>query len=180
LACPCEYLNVIKFLVIHSNTMEAYTLWWNGATFWKMLDYNTKFPPLLDNRMLLWERGPNMERQRQLVIFRWNCVKLAWASIYEHHECSNIYHNRILHVNDLSKNIMLDFLSNNPDVVYTSVCDWNDFEHLQKVTTFLYGFSKEQDAINTRKACSRVAPKIFFVQDELRTMNFFWRMAKQH
>jgi hypothetical protein len=33
LACPCEYLDVIKFLVIHSNTMEAYTLWWNGATF---------------------------------------------------------------------------------------------------------------------------------------------------
>jgi hypothetical protein len=35
-----------------------------------------------------------------------------------------VYHNRILHVNDLSKNnIMLHFLSNNPNVVYISVCD---------------------------------------------------------
>jgi hypothetical protein len=49
---------------------------------------------------------------------------------------------------------MLHFLLNNLDVVYISVCGWNEYEHLQEVTTFLYGFSKAQNAINIRKACS--------------------------
>jgi hypothetical protein len=38
LACSCEHLGVINFFVNHTNTMEAYTLWWNGETLWKMLD----------------------------------------------------------------------------------------------------------------------------------------------
>jgi hypothetical protein len=38
LACPCEHIGVIKFLAIHTETMEAYTLWWNGGTFRKMLN----------------------------------------------------------------------------------------------------------------------------------------------
>jgi hypothetical protein len=43
--------------------MEAYTLWWNGGTFPKMLDYNTKYSPIIDNHMLLQQGGPNMEGQ---------------------------------------------------------------------------------------------------------------------
>jgi hypothetical protein len=43
LASPCEHPSVIKFLAIHVETMEAYTLWWNGGTLWEMLDYNTKY-----------------------------------------------------------------------------------------------------------------------------------------
>jgi hypothetical protein len=45
LACPCKHLGVIKFLAIHKDHMEAYTLWWNGGTLWEMLDYNTKYSP---------------------------------------------------------------------------------------------------------------------------------------
>jgi len=32
LTCPCEHPSVIKFLAIHTKTMESYTLWWNGGT----------------------------------------------------------------------------------------------------------------------------------------------------
>jgi hypothetical protein len=46
LACPCKHLGVIKFLNIHIEIVEAYTLWWNGGTFQEMLDYNTKYSPL--------------------------------------------------------------------------------------------------------------------------------------
>jgi len=53
LACSCEHLSVIKFLAIHIETMETYTLWWNGGTFQKMLDYNTKYSPITDNYILL-------------------------------------------------------------------------------------------------------------------------------
>ncbi len=61
--CTCEHLGVIKFLAIHTETMEAYTLWWNGGTFLEMLDYNMKYSPIIDNCMLLWQGGPNMEGQ---------------------------------------------------------------------------------------------------------------------
>jgi len=33
LALFCECPSVIKFLAIHTKTMEAYTLWWIGRTF---------------------------------------------------------------------------------------------------------------------------------------------------
>ncbi len=49
LICPCKHLDVIKFLAIHSNNMEAYMLRWNGVTFQEMLDYNMKYSPILDN-----------------------------------------------------------------------------------------------------------------------------------
>lgn len=74
---------------------------------------------------------------------------------------------------------MLHFCQIAQNVVYTSVCDRSEFEYLQEMTAFLYGFSKEKDAIITRKAHSWVTPKLFYIQDELRTMNFFWCMAKQ-
>ncbi len=37
--------------------MEAYTLWWNGGPLREMLDYNTKYTPIMDNHTLLWEGG---------------------------------------------------------------------------------------------------------------------------
>jgi hypothetical protein len=32
---PLKHPGVIKFLAIHTKTMEAYTLWWNGGLFKK-------------------------------------------------------------------------------------------------------------------------------------------------
>jgi hypothetical protein len=32
LACPISHAGVIKFWALHPNTMEAYTLWWNGGS----------------------------------------------------------------------------------------------------------------------------------------------------
>jgi hypothetical protein len=43
LACPVLHTGVIKFWILHPNTMEAYTLWWNGGSlhsFWTK--YNSK------------------------------------------------------------------------------------------------------------------------------------------
>jgi hypothetical protein len=47
LACPCEHPNVIKFLATHIETMEAYTLWWNGGTFKKCWITSWNISPLL-------------------------------------------------------------------------------------------------------------------------------------
>jgi hypothetical protein len=49
LAYPCKHPSVNKLLTIRTKTMEAYTLWWNGGTFWRMLDYNTKYSPITNS-----------------------------------------------------------------------------------------------------------------------------------
>jgi len=53
LTCMCEHLSVIKFLAIHAKTMEAYILWQNGGIVQEMLDYNTKYSPIMDTQTLL-------------------------------------------------------------------------------------------------------------------------------
>jgi len=58
LTCMCEHLGVIKFLAIHIENMEAYTLWWNGGTLWEVLDYNTKYSPISNNHTLVQQGGP--------------------------------------------------------------------------------------------------------------------------
>ncbi len=138
LACPFEHPSVVKFLAIHAKTMEAYTLWWNGKILQKMLGYNTKYSPIMDNWTLLWQGGLDMEGQTWLVAFKINCVKLAWEFI----NIMDIIHQfGILH-NDLSKdNIMLHFLLNKLDV-YIGVCNWDETGCLQEVTPSLYGFAK--------------------------------------
>jgi hypothetical protein len=76
-------------------------------------------------------------------------------------------HDGIFH-NDLSKdNIdMLHFLLDNLDVMYIGMCDWGETGCLQEATPLLYGFPKEQDAINTRKMHWWVALELCFVHDK--------------
>jgi hypothetical protein len=100
--------------------MEANTLWWNGGTHQEMLDYNTKYSPIIDNQTLLQQGGLDVEGLTQLVAFKQNCVKLAWAF---KNIMNAIHHFGILH-NDLSKNnIMLHFLLDKLDVVYIGICN---------------------------------------------------------
>jgi hypothetical protein len=105
-----------------------------------MLDLHMKYSPITNNNPLFQEGGLDMEGQTQLIAFRWNRVKLAWAFI---NIMNTIYHCRILH-NEFSKdNIMLHFLANKLDVVYICMCDWGEAKRLQKVTPSLYDFAKE-------------------------------------
>jgi hypothetical protein len=118
----------------------------------------------MDNRTLLQQGGLDMEGQTQIVAFRRNCVKLAWAFI---HIMNVVHHFEILH-NNLSKdNIMLHFLPNKSEVVCIGICNWGETRHLQEVMPSLYGFTKEQNATNTMKMCWWVAPILFFYVQQI-------------
>jgi serine/threonine protein kinase len=126
--------------------------------FFENLAHHEIYSPTIDNHTLFWQSRPNMERRTWLVTFRQNCVKLAWAFI---NIMNVIHHHGILH-NDLSKNnIMLHLPINKPNVMYIGVCNWGETRHLWKVTPSFYGFTKEQDATNTKTMHWRVAPKLF-------------------
>ncbi len=113
--------------------------------------------PIMDNYTLLWS---NMEGQTWLVTFRQNPVKLAWAFISIMNSIHGILHN------DLSKdNIMLHFLPDKLNVVYIGVCNWGEVGRLQEVMPSLYGFVKDQDAINTKKCIDELPQNCFlFIQ----------------
>ena len=42
LAFLIEYFGLIKFWVVNSKTIEAYTLWWNGGSFRNFMKINSK------------------------------------------------------------------------------------------------------------------------------------------
>jgi hypothetical protein len=65
----------------------------------------------------------------------------------------------------------LCYIANKSNVVYIGVCNWGKVRGLQKVTPSLYGFAKEQDAINAKKLRWWVAPKLFFVYSKLGIAN---------
>jgi tRNA A-37 threonylcarbamoyl transferase component Bud32 len=53
-----------------------------------------------------------------------------------------MHHSGIFH-NDLSKdNIMLQFITYKPNVVYIGVCDWGEAIHMQEMTPSMYALSK--------------------------------------
>jgi hypothetical protein len=127
--------------------------------------------------LYLWQSRPNMERWTQLVAFRQNCVKLAWAFINIMHA---IHHCGILHNNLSKNNIMLHLSIDKLNDMYIGVCDWGETRRLQVMTPSLYGFAEEWDATNTHKMHWWVAPKLFFVYNKLRTTNSPQQLAKQH
>jgi len=74
--------------------------------------------------------------------------------------------------NPLSKdNIMLHFPPNKLNVMYIGVCNWGEVECLQEVSPLLYGFTKEQDATNTKNMCWWVVIELFFVYNKLEITN---------
>ncbi len=75
----CEHLGVIKVLAIHSKTMEAHTLWWNGGTFLKNVGLEHEVFTCYGQLNVIVEKWFDMEWQKWLVIFRWNRVKMTWA-----------------------------------------------------------------------------------------------------
>ncbi len=66
---------------------------------------------------------------------------------------------------------MLHFPPNKLDVVYIGVYDLGEANGLQEVMPSLYGFAKEQYAINTKKVHWWVAQELFFVYIELEIGN---------
>ncbi len=75
--CQCEHPSVIKFPDIHFKTIEACTLWWNEGTLWKLLDYNTKYSPLMDNQVYCGKGRPIWKGEDNLlplseIVWSWN------------------------------------------------------------------------------------------------------------
>jgi hypothetical protein len=68
----------VKYFVIHLKSKDGgLDIVMEWGTLWEMLDYNTKYSPIMENQILLLD----MEKKRWLVTYRQNHVKMTWAFI---------------------------------------------------------------------------------------------------
>jgi hypothetical protein len=121
LACPISHADVIKFWALHSKTMEAYTLWWNGGSlksFWT--NYNSKVSEATSYEDYhLVNAGLLSDDVDKVKAYRKNRVKLVLSLLTIMGKC---HAENILH-NDLSpSNIMLHFPPEKSENVYIGVC----------------------------------------------------------
>ena len=69
LVCPVQHPGVVKFWAIHTNSMEAYTLWWNGDCLRNFLKLNTKTSVAASYKEVLRLQHISVEESERIVAF---------------------------------------------------------------------------------------------------------------
>jgi serine/threonine protein kinase len=80
LACPVSHAGVIKFWALHPNTMEAYTLWWNGGSlhsFWTKYNFKVSEATSYEDYHLVNATGLLPGDVDRVKAYRKNRVKLV-------------------------------------------------------------------------------------------------------
>jgi serine/threonine protein kinase len=177
LVCPLSHPGVIKFWAIHSETMEAYTLWWNGDCIRKFLTINSRVTEATDNDEILKHPGYNMEDLQKIKVFRINRAKLAWALIYI---MDRVHKTKVLH-NDISpSDVMLHFPSDKVDEVYIGVCDWGMASRTFEDTPSNFGYQTVEKMEEDKSHRRWVAPELFYVFGPPNSDTSLDRMKREH
>jgi hypothetical protein len=163
LACPVSHAGVIKFWALHPNTMEAYTLWWNGGSlhsFWTKYNSKVSEATSYEDYHLVNAVGLQPDDVDRVKAYRKNRVKLVLSLLTIMDKC---HAQNILH-NDLSpSNIMLHFPPGKPEDVYIGVCDWGMASRVKEKKASLYGYQKKEEMVANIAQRKHVAPELFYV-----------------
>jgi serine/threonine protein kinase len=160
MAGPIEYPKLIKFWAVNSQTMEAYTLWWNGGSvrsFWKI---NSKVSPALENQYVYHHPNHTMQELEMILVNRTKSAKLAMSLIMT---MACIHKSKILH-NDISpSNILFHFPPDHVNRVYIRVYDWSMAIHFIEEVPLVYAYPTKEEMERNKKEHFLVAPKLFYV-----------------
>lgn len=177
LVCPLSHPGIIKFWAIHSRTMEAYTLWWNGDSLNKVLHMNTLVGEAMPNEQVLNYQGQPMEVCQRIAAYRTNRAKLAWALIYL---VDRLHKSKVLH-NDLSPyNILFHFPEDKPMEVYIGICDWGIASRTWENAPSLFGYDSKEKMEHEAKPRWWVAPELFYVFGPRNSDTCLERMQREH
>jgi serine/threonine protein kinase len=179
LTCPVSHIGVIKFWALHPNTMEAYTLWWNGGylhNFWTK--YNSKvFEAISYEDYHLVNAGLQPCKVDRVKAYQKNRVKLVLSLLTIMDKC---HAHNILH-NDLSpSNIMLHFPLGKSENVYIGMCDWGMASCVKEKKASLYGYQKKEEMVPNIAQRKHVAPELFYVFGPEGSWNSLEVMQKKH
>jgi hypothetical protein len=180
LACSVSHVGVIKFWALHQDTMEAYTLWWNGGSlhsFWTKYDSKVR-PGISDDEYhLVNVEGLVPADVDRVKVYRKNRVKLALSLLTIMDKC---HAQNILH-NDLSpSNIMLHFPPGKSGNVYIGVCDWGMASRVKENVASLYGYQKKEEMEANIAQRKHVAPELFYLFGAKDSLNSLEIMKKKH
>ena len=178
LVCPVQHPGVIKFWAIHADSMEAYTLWWNGDCLRNFLKLNSRVSEATSYTEVLKCQHISVEEGERIVAFRKNRAMLAWSLIY----VMDLVHQAKITHNDLTpSNILLHFPPHQVETAYIGVCDWGMASRIVENKASFYGYQNDRDCQQMRDAKRGVAPELFFVygprDDEERNLD---RMKRMH
>jgi serine/threonine protein kinase len=159
LACPIEHVGLIKFWVVNSKTMEAYTLWWNGGSFRSFMRINYKVSLAEDYENILNHPAHTMQELEMIKAYRTKAAKLAMSLIIT---MARVHKRKILY-NDISpSNILLHFPPDHVDRVYIGVCDWGMATCFIEDEHSVYGYPTKAEMENN-KECYWVVPELFYI-----------------
>jgi Protein tyrosine and serine/threonine kinase len=158
----------IKWIAVHSEKNEGYTLWWNGGTIREMLRDEASFnrddvQATLHAAILLDSRDDyqkKLEAAKRVEVFRKKRHELAWTFL---NTMNNVHHCHTLH-NDMSPdNILLHFPPDSNDKVYIGVCDWAMAGNFNDLKESLYIHESEEAKARMMRNRWWVAPKLNYV-----------------
>jgi hypothetical protein len=173
LTCPISHASMIKFWALHPNTMEAYTLWWNGGSlhsFWAKYNSKVSEATSYEDYHLVNAAGLVPDNVGMVKAYRKNRVKLVLSLLTIMDKC---HAHNILH-NDLSpSNIMLHFPRGKLENVYIGVCDWGMASRGKEKKASLYGYQEKEEMVANIAYRKHVAPV-----HQGRGCIFSWRIGK--
>ena len=160
LACPIEYVGLIKFWVVNSKTMEPYTLKWNGGSFKSFKRINDKVSAAKNYEHILNYPAYTMQELEMIKAYRTNAAKLAMSLIIT---MARVHKSKILH-NDISpSNILFHFLPDDVDRLYIGVCDWGMATRFIEDEYLVYGYPTKAKMVKNKKECYWVVPELFYI-----------------
>jgi serine/threonine protein kinase len=159
LVCPLNHAGLIKFFAINSETMEAYTLWWNGGHLGELLDLNKKVSPTCEWHEMHLIRELPEEKQKEVSLFRRHKAKLAWTLVYVTHL---LHQSSVLH-NDLSpRNILLHYPDYSNEIINIGICDFGITSRINEKAPSHYGYPSINETKKQQKGRWWVAPELFY------------------
>ena len=177
MVCPISHPGVIKFWALHPQSMEAYTLWWNGQNLSKFWQINSKASKAASANSILSNQAITMEESWRINAYRKNRAKLAWALM-----CimEKIHKAKLLH-NDIGPaNVMLHFPPDKLEEVYIGVCDWGLASRMVESEASRYGYASTEALDRVRAARPFVAPELFYTFGAPNSDTALDRMQRQH
>jgi hypothetical protein len=180
LACPISHAGVIKFWALHPNTMEAYTLWWNGGSlhsFWTKYNSKVSKATSYEDYHLVNAADLLPDDVDRVKAYQKNWVKLVLSLLTIMDKChaQNILHNDLL-----PSNIMLHLSPGKPENVYIGVCDWGMATRVKEKKASLYGYQKKEEMVANIAQRKHVAPELFYVFEPKGSRNSLEVMQKKH
>ena len=177
LVCSLNHPAIIKFLAIHADTMEAYTLWWNGGNLRQLIGLNDKVVPHAEWHQIKLVKELLDDQVKQITLYRKHRAKLAWALIYV---MSLVHSSGVLH-NDLSPmNILLHYPGFSDEVINIGICDWGISSRIPEGALSHYGYQTEAERQKVMSSKWWVAPELFYQYGPQNSATSLEKVRPQH